>query len=69
VVVKGCHYIIGAEKPTTPRSWRGFGGDRYHIRFNDGREVVSTNLWCQGPIPAQFREQLPDNAEFVKDAN
>lgn len=67
VVVKGVHYIIGAEDPSIKRNWRGFGGDRYHIKFHDGRTVVSTNLWCQGPIPARFREQLPDNAEFVKE--
>ena len=68
VVVNGTHYTGGPEQPATPRHRRGFGGDRYNIKFHDGREVTSTNLWCQGTIPAQFREQLPDNAEFRRDA-
>jgi hypothetical protein len=67
VVVKSTHYQIGPEDPIIRRSWRGFRGDRYNIKFHDGRTVISTNLWCQGTIPAQFREQLPDNAEFVKE--
>ena len=67
VVVKGTHYTIGPEDPNIRRQWRGFHGDRYVIRFLDGRTVTSTNLWCQGTIPLQYREQLPDNAEFVKE--
>lgn len=66
VRVNGSHYFIGPERPTTPRQQRGTRGDRYTIKFQDGRQVVTTNLWQQGPIPAQFREQLPDNAEFIK---
>jgi len=69
VVVKGVHYQIGPEDREIKRQWRGFHGDRYVIHFHDGRQVISTNLWCQGTIPLQFREQLPDNAEFVRDAN
>jgi hypothetical protein len=67
VVVKGTHYQIGPEDPSIRRQWRAFHGDRYNIKFNDGRTATSTNLWCQGTIPAAFREQLPDNAEFVKE--
>jgi len=37
------------------------------IKFRDGRSVTSTNLWCQGTIPLQYRDELPDNAEFVKE--
>lgn len=66
VVVNGEHYWIGPEDPSIKRSWRGFHGDRFNIKFNDGRTVTSTNLWCGGAIPAAFREQLPDNAEFVR---
>lgn len=66
-VVKGHFYSIGPENPRTPRKYRGFGGDRYVVRFNDGRMVTSTNMWYAGTIPEQFRGQLPDNAEFVKE--
>jgi hypothetical protein len=42
------------------------GGARSTIRFRDGRSVVTHNLWCQGEVPAHFREALPDNAEFIR---
>ena len=35
------------------------------IRFTDGREVITHNLWHQGTIPKHFRARLPDNAVFV----
>lgn len=63
VRVDGCHYHIGDEKSSS--SFRGFGGRLFSIRFFDGREVTTTNLWCQSDIPTHFRDRLPDNAEFV----
>lgn len=64
VRVKDVHYMVGGET-NEPTLWRGFGGDKFHIRFLDGREVKSTNVWCQGHIPDHFKTRLPDNAEFV----
>lgn len=61
--VNGTQYVIGEEN--APRAFRGHGGARFDIRFHDGRHVVTTNLWCNGDIPAHFRDQLPDNAEFA----
>lgn len=66
VRVKGVHYWIGDES-SRARWFRGFAGQRFRIRFHDGREVTTTNLWCQGAIPERFRPQLPDNAEFISD--
>ena len=63
VRAKGVHYRIGKEG--VRGLFQGFGGARFRIRFNDGREVESTNLWCQGHIPDAFKERLPDNAEFL----
>lgn len=63
--INGWHYQIGDESPSYAPT-RGFGGERHTIRFRDGREVVTTNLWTQGEIPAYLRNELPDNAEFVK---
>lgn len=59
---EGVHYIIGPEVGAGPTWMRGLGGARILIRFHDGREVVTTNLWCQGNIPERFRSRLPDNA-------
>lgn len=63
VRVKHVHYIIGTEADTG--SFRGFGGARFDIKFNDGRLITSTNVWCQGDIPEKFWGQLPDNAVFL----
>lgn len=66
VRVNGVHYTIDHDESGDP-SWRGHGGAKFNIKFFDGREVTTTNLWCQGSIPEAFREKLPDNAEFIKE--
>ena len=66
-VIEGQHYMIERDlSPRTPRHCAGFGGSKHTIRFNDGREVVTHNLWAQGTIPDHFRERLPDTAIFVR---
>lgn len=62
--IGGGHYTVAPEGGPSHR--RGFGGERFTIRFFDGREVTTTNLWHQGEIPDDFRAELPDNAEFVR---
>ena len=66
VIVGGVHYRCNTDKPidNINPQWNGFGGRRWHIRFFDGRDVITNNLWYQGQIPERFRELLPDNAEF-----
>lgn len=56
------HYIIYPDNPSGPQ---GFGGRPHTIKFEDGEEVVTCNLWHQGEIPKWFRAQLPNNATFV----
>lgn len=65
VIVDGRHYVMG-DNTTEPHRWSGFGGDTFVIEFFDGRKVVSNNLWHQGTIPERWREQLADNAKFVR---
>lgn len=71
------HYLIGPEPDPADRRPIsrdfGFGGARFVIRFTDlatrpreDLEVVSHNLWCQGTIPARFRDRLPSNAIFLE---
>jgi len=45
--------------------FRGYSGRKFKIKFFDGREIISTNLWYNGEIPESHRELLPDNAEFI----
>lgn len=58
--IDGYHYIVGRE---TEKYNKGHSGREFLIRFFDGREVRTTNLWSQGKIPERF--DLPDNAEFM----
>lgn len=59
--IDGVHYIIGNPNQ---RRFRGFAGRRFEIIFDDGREVETNNLWCQGKIPQRFKDRLPNNAVF-----
>lgn len=61
-IIDGTFYSIGDENDPSP--FRGFGGDKFVIRFKDGREVTTTNLWCGGEISEHWRPQFPDNADF-----
>lgn len=63
--IDGDHYIVGAED--APNSMRGYGGRKFGIKFNDGRVVITTNLWHQGTIPEAWREKLPNNAVWLDD--
>lgn len=63
-VIDGNHYVLG---PDNNVNWpSGFCGARFYIRFNDGREVSTNNLWGQGKIPTHLRHLFPDNAVFVE---
>lgn len=61
-IIDGTMYTIGDENSKDP--FRGFGGDKFVIKFKDGREVTTTNLWCGGHISEHWRPQFPDNANF-----
>ena len=61
VIVNGVHYHI----KNTTKPFRGFGGRKFDIVFHDGRKIETNSLWCQGKIPTEFREFLPDNAIFI----
>lgn len=61
-IIDGVHYYIDDEDDNS--RFRGFDGAKFVIRFHDGREVTTTNLWCQGNIPDEFRDLFPNNADF-----
>ena len=62
-IIDGQVYQIGDENTY---GTRGFDGAKFIIEFFDGRKVVTTNLWANGPIPEKFRKKLPDNAVWGK---
>jgi len=61
VIVNSIHYRIN----NTTEPFRGFGGRTFNIIFHNGRKIETNSLWCQGEIPIEFRELLPDNAIFA----
>lgn len=74
VRVGGVHYVIGPE-PARDRNGRfdriglGYGGSEFRFRMlADGREIISHNMWYQGPIPVEYLDRLPDNAEKLPSA-
>lgn len=69
VRVGGRHYVMGKNTARDHDRFAGFYGDVWHIRFFDGRTARCNNLWSQGEIPERWRAQLPDNAEFVREAS
>lgn len=64
VAVKNSAYMIQEDEQGN-RRWSGFGGREFHIKFFDGREVITHNLWHQGKIPLRFQSLIPNNAEFL----
>ena len=63
IVVDGTCY---ATAPAPINGFYGFDGRKFKIKMFDTGEVIETNnLWCQGEIPAEYREKLPNNAKFI----
>lgn len=66
IIIKGhCFHDRGAynpeagNRPLVP----GFRGREFKIRFNDGRELNTNNLWHDGRIPKELN--TADNAEII----
>lgn len=67
VAIDGDLYYIDDED-SEDKGYKGFGGRRFVIRIKDsGKIIVTTSLWHNGKIPEEFRDQIPDNAEFIKE--
>ncbi len=64
-IIDGTHYVIGDED-SKETYFRGFGGAKFHIKFNDGTEITTTNLWYQGVPSEHFKDKFPNNAEFIR---
>jgi len=63
VRINGALYALGDE--FLGRDIKGFEGREFLIQ-KDSRVIKTTNLLHHGRIPEIFKEQLPDNAEFVR---
>ena len=61
--IQGSHYELGPETNHSA-GCRGFGGRTFKIKMLNGMKITTSNLWTQGLIPPQFKNLLPDNAEW-----
>lgn len=67
IIIDGRCYIDGGEvKDIDHHLFLGFSGHRFWIRFFDGNEITTNNLWFQGDVPDKFKNELPDNAKFYQ---
>lgn len=64
-VIDHCVYTPGTR---TTGDYRGMAGRRFDIRYFDGREIATVDLWSGGVIPERWRERLPNTAEFINGA-
>lgn len=65
IIINGrCYCDAGNIEHPSNYTFLGCSGRRFWIRFEDGHTITTNNLWVQGEIPEEFRDQLPDTAEF-----
>lgn len=64
-IINGQAYYNDGRKPEGYDGFQGFDGRLFRIRRLSNKEVIVTNdLWLNGEVPPEFRNQLPDNAVF-----
>ena len=66
-IVDGTAYMVCEEPKEGERGWGcGFGGSEFRIKpFGSDEVIISHNVWCQGDVPDNFKDLLPDNASFI----
>jgi hypothetical protein len=68
LIIDGHIYGDGGNQPNASRKdWLGFGGTVWIIE-RDGKVWQTNNLWSGSTVPQEYRERMPDNARFVKEA-
>lgn len=65
VAVVGGRFYVVKPMSTARADLRGFGGMHKRIRWHDGLEAESNDLWNGSDIPERFRDRLADTAEFL----
>lgn len=65
IIIDGVCYHDGGRVDKNYRGFIGFGGREWLIAMSDGRIISTNNLWHNGTVPEEYREQHPDNAKFI----
>lgn len=67
VVTNGRVFRIGPEDGNRLAGGRGYGGQGWTVRYPDGTERYTTNLWDQGRIPERYLDTLPQTGAIYQD--
>lgn len=66
VIINGYSWILHDIKEQDKRSpLLGLGGIRMIAKKNDNTILDGRDWWGQGEVPRHFRNQMPDNAEWI----
>lgn len=66
-IIDGVCYYVDIKHPVELRYTmnNGFGGQWFKLLMN-GQTIITNNLFLNDDVPDEYREQLPDNAEFLE---
>lgn len=66
-IIEGVCYYVNIYKPIKliNTKYNGFGGRWFKILMN-GKIIITNNLYHNGTVPDEYKEQLPDNAKFLE---
>lgn len=64
MVINGHMYSDGGESRDQSQ-YLGHSGRRFCILRRSGEGYTTNNLWFGGCIPEEFRDRMPDDAEFI----
>jgi len=60
------HYIADINPAHKNSSFKGFGGKKVQVTFDNKEIKTFDNVWYQGEIPERFWKDLPDNVTDMK---
>lgn len=63
--INGHHYLDCGRVSDPNQFGVGMGGREIKIRKFDGTIITTNNLWHQGEITKEWKDKLPDNAEYI----
>ncbi len=66
MIIDGASWHV---RPDAPGEYfQGMGGAEFRIKRFDSEEIITTrNLWHQGDIPEIWKEEIKNNAEFIRE--
>lgn len=69
VRINGESFIFTNINDIPPKGWNKYGhsNTKGYAKLRDGSVIRSENIWYQGKIPEEFKELIPDNAEYASE--